>query len=59
MTNLKTASFRDLTARLARLETAARYADARGVEARAIADAWEATRSELDSRPTSDVLAAL
>lgn len=59
MTNLKTFSVRDLTARLVRLESAARYADPRGVEARAIAAAWELTRAELDSRSTADVLASL
>lgn len=56
---LKTLSTTALFARMARLETAIRFADARSAEAGYLAEAWTECRDELDSRATCAVLAAV
>ena len=57
MTNLKTLSTADLVARLASLETAVYFAKHRSPQQDELLDAWIATRDELNTRPTSEVLA--
>lgn len=59
MTNLSTLSTSALLTRLQTLETAARYNGARHVSSERLEAEWRATRDELDSRPTCEVLAAL